>query len=324
MSRVRFHRFAWGVLAFCVVVVLWGAFVRATGAGAGCGSHWPLCNGEVVPRAPAAATLIELTHRLTSGLALLGVVALAVGAFRLFPRGHAARSGAVASLVLMLTEAAVGAGLVLFELVAGNASLARALFMSVHLVNTFLLLAALTLTAHWIGGGGRLSLAGAGAGSLGVVLGLAGMLLVGVSGAVSALGDTLFPAGSLGQGLAQDLSPTAHLFVRLRVFHPLIAVVVGIFLVFIGRQAAAGGAAGAGGDSRRAVALGNRITLLVVAQLAAGTLNVGLLAPIWLQLVHLLLADLLWIALVLLAAERLRAREALGGLAGASLAVSET
>ena len=209
----------------------------------------------------------------------------------------------------------------LFELVAGNASLARALFMSVHLVNTFLLLAALTLTAHWIGGGARLSLgAGGAAGSAGALaLGLAGLLVVGVSGAVSALGDTLFPAGSLGQGLAQDLSPTAHLFVRLRVFHPLIAVVVGLFLVFIGRRPAA-----PGGDSPRAVALGNRITLLVVAQLAAGTLNVGLLAPVWLQLAHLLLADLLWIALVLLAAERLRPREVAAGLAAPSLAVSET
>src|SRR5829696_8162535 len=117
MKLGRFAIYAWAVLAYNLLVILWGAYVRATGSGAGCGSHWPLCNGEVVPRAAAAQTLIEFTHRATSGLALLAVVALVAWVFQAFPRRHPARKGAASSLVLILTEAAVGAGLVLFELV---------------------------------------------------------------------------------------------------------------------------------------------------------------------------------------------------------------
>ena len=149
-------QFAWGVLAYNLAVILWGAYVRASGSGAGCGAHWPLCNGEVIPRAPSVATLIEYSHRLTSGLALLGVVALLVWTWRACAAGHPARRGAVLSLLFIITEAAVGAGLVLFELVADNATMARAMFMAAHLVNTFLLVAALTLTAWWLSGGGPL------------------------------------------------------------------------------------------------------------------------------------------------------------------------
>ena len=141
----RFSTFAWGVLGFNVLVIIWGAFVRATGSGAGCGSHWPLCNGELVPRAPQVETLIEFSHRITSGIALLGVVALLIWAMRSFPRGHHVRKAAGASMFFMVTEALVGAGLVPFEYVAHNVSIARAYWMAGHLTNTFLLLAALTL-----------------------------------------------------------------------------------------------------------------------------------------------------------------------------------
>jgi len=192
----RLARFAWLVLGYVVAVILWGAYVRATGSGAGCGAHWPLCNGEVVPRAPDAEMLVEFSHRITSGLALLAVVALLAWVRRGCARGHPARRAAGWSLVLMLTEAAVGAGLVLFRLVADNASMARALFMAVHLVNTFLLLACLALTAHFLSGGRPVRVSSR-PGVAGVLAaGFAGLLLAGVSGAIAALGDTLFPATS--------------------------------------------------------------------------------------------------------------------------------
>ena len=149
----RFAAYAWCVLAFNILVVLWGAYVRASGSGAGCGSHWPLCNGEVVPRSPALATIIEFTHRVTSGLALALVAGLVAWAFRAFPRRHPARLGAVLSLAFILSEALIGAGLVLFEHVAKNASTARAWSLSAHLVNTLTLLACLALTAWWASGG---------------------------------------------------------------------------------------------------------------------------------------------------------------------------
>src|SRR6188472_342187 len=110
----RLARFAWAVLAYNVAVIVWGAYVRATGSGAGCGAHWPLCNGTVILRAPAVETLIEFSHRATSGLSLILVVVLFFWARRVAAAGHPVRLGATLSLAFMLSEAALGAGLVLF------------------------------------------------------------------------------------------------------------------------------------------------------------------------------------------------------------------
>ena len=295
----RFARYAWITLAYNIAVILWGAMVRATGSGAGCGSHWPLCNGEVIPRAPRLETVIELSHRLTSGVALLMVVGLLVWAFRARPRGHAVRKAAGLSLFFMLTEAAVGAGLVLFELVADNQSMARAMFMATHLANTFLLLGAMTLTAHFAGGGAPFRLRGQGLLGGGLVLGAAGLLLAGVSGAIAALGDTLFPATSLAHALEQDLLPTAHLLIRLRLFHPVIAVAAAALTFYLALRVL-NGRFGPETDRFAWWTVG-----LVVLQILAGAVNVLLLAPVWLQIVHLLLADLLWIAFLRLGATAL-------------------
>jgi heme A synthase len=298
----RLGRYAWLVLGYNVAVILWGSVVRVTGSGAGCGSHWPLCNGEVVPRAAAIETLVEYSHRLTSGLALLMVAGLVAWSFRARPRGHPARRGAVLGLVFILGEAAVGAGLVLFELVANDKSVARALFMATHLVNTFLLLGALTLAAHWASGGAPVRLRGRGSLAAGVGVGLAGVLVVGMSGAVAALGDTLFPAASLAHALQQDASPAAHALVRLRLIHPVLAVLVGLGLLFLTWHVS---------DSQQDAANhARRTAALVVVQTLAGVLNVALLAPAFLQVVHLLLADLVWISLVLTSALALDARPA--------------
>jgi heme A synthase len=298
MKRERFAIYAWLVLAYNLFVVLWGAFVRATGSGAGCGSHWPLCNGVVMPRAPEIETLIEFAHRISSGVALLAVVLLVFWAMRAFPTGHRVRGGAIAVLVLIIVEAMLGAGLVLFELVAYNDSMLRAGSMIAHLVNTFLLVGAMALTAWWASGGRALRFRRQGA--LPWLLGAAllGVLVIGASGAVAALGDTLFPARSLSESLAADRSAASHLLVRLRVLHPLIAVVVAAYLLIVARVVLR--------ISEASLAAARSLTILVVLQLFAGLANVFLLAPIWLQLVHLLLADLVWISLVVLAASALQ------------------
>lgn len=298
----RLARFAWLALAYTLAVILWGAYVRASGSGAGCGAHWPLCNGEVIPRSPSVETLIEYSHRLTSGLALLAVVALLVWTRRAVPSGHPARRGAAWSVFFMLTEAAVGAGLVLFELVADNATMARAMFMAAHLVNTFFLVAAQTLTAWWLSGGRAVALRPLRA-TTAVWLALAAALLLsGMSGAVAALGDTLYPATSHAEGLAQTLSPTSHILLRLRALHPLIAVVAGVLLMFAAPRL---GADGDGTASR----LGRAVLLLAAVQMLGGILNLLLLAPVWMQMVHLLLADALWIAFMLLGAQVLATPE---------------
>jgi heme A synthase len=295
----RLTRFAWLVLAWNLAVILWGAFVRATGSGAGCGAHWPLCNGQVVPRAPALETMVEFTHRATSGVALLLVLGLALWVFRDRSKGHPARRAAAGSVLFILVEAAVGALLVLFGLVADNDSVARALFMAGHLANTFVLLACLGLTVHWCGTDERVR--GEAVSRFGwmFALGAVGLVAVGKSGAVAALGDTLYPAQSILGALAQDLSPTAHLLVQLRIAHPILAL-AGVLLVAF----AAGRVLQATADAR-ARGLAWAASGLALLQLAVGLLNVALLAPVWLQIVHLLLADLLWIAFVLLAARAL-------------------
>lgn len=304
MRRTAFERCAWGVLAYNLLVIVWGAFVRATGSGAGCGSHWPLCNGEVLPRAESVETLIELTHRLTSGLAGLLVLGLTVAAFRSFPRRHPGRRAAVAALVFLVIEALIGAGLVRFELVADDASVARALVMAAHLVNTFLLVASLALTAWHARREAGASPPGDAAAPAArrttwraATAGGALLLAVGVSGAVAALGDTLFPASSFREGWRQELSPGAHFLLRLRIAHPVLAAVAALAVPalagwMVRRQPAPGA-------RRWAV----RLYALVAVQVIAGFVNLALAAPVWLQLAHLLLADLVWIAWVLLASE---------------------
>ena len=274
--------------------------MRATGSGAGCGNHWPLCNGEVLPRTETAETFIELTHRLSSAVDGLLVLVLLVWAWRAFPRRHPVRLAAAGAFVFLISEALLGAGLVRFELVADDASTARALVMAAHLVNTFLLLAWLAATAAWsqrpADDRRRPFAAPAGDPAPWVLAALlAAMLVLGVSGAVTALGDTLFPSGSFREGLAQDASPTAHALVRLRIWHPVLALVVGLATVY------AAGWLRRRRPSPRVRQWATALVALFVLQLLLGVVNVLLAAPVWMQLVHLLVADLVWIALVLLA-----------------------
>jgi len=292
-----YARFAWGVLAFNLLVVLWGAYVRASGSGAGCGSHWPLCNGEVVPRSPAVATLIEFGHRTTSGIALLLVAALVIGAWRRFPPRHAARLASACAAFFLITEALIGAGLVLLELVAQNASVARGYWVAGHLVNTFLLIAALTLTAWWAAAPpGRLRRE---AKPIIFAVAAASLIVLGVSGAVTALGDTLFPAASLAEAETQTFAESAHVFIRLRIWHPALALATGAFLAFTAFSAVTHA-------PRRAVRrLAVGLVALFLLQLGVGLANVWLLAPIGMQLVHLFLSHLIWITLVLLSANAL-------------------
>lgn len=294
MQNKKFSLFAWGVVGWNLLVILWGAYVRATGSGAGCGSHWPLCNGQVIPQNPQVHTLIEFTHRLTSGAALLLVLGMILWGRRIFARGHPVRLGLSISGVFIVVEALLGAGLVLLELTAENDSMARAAAMAIHLANTFILLACLSLTAAWASGLPPLRLRRQKYLPW-LILGMVGIVLIGMSGAVTALGDTLFPAESLRAGLEADRDPSAHFLIRLRVYHPLIAVLTAAYTAYLIRHLFG-----------RYDGLPRRLLLLLSAafglQLTAGMVNLLLLAPIPMQLIHLLLADMTWIAYVLSAA----------------------
>jgi heme A synthase len=303
--HTKFARFATFVLGYNLLVVMWGAYVRATGSGAGCGAHWPLCNGEMIPRAPSTEMIVEFSHRASSGLALLAVVALLVWAFRAFEAGHPARRGAVLAMVFMLTEAGLGAGLVLFRLVADNPSTARAFAMMAHLANTFLLLASIALTAHWGAGGADVDCRVRGRGRVIGLLaaGLIGLMAVGKTGAIAALGDTLYHARSMAEGLTADLAPASNLLIRLRVLHPALAMLMACVLIFAVSRVPLPAMTVTG---RRAAKV---VTVLAIVEVLLGFANLWLLAPVWMQMIHLLVADLLWIAVILLAASALARSE---------------
>lgn len=304
-STKKFAGYTWTVLGVNLLVILWGAYVRATGSGAGCGSHWPSCNGQVIPLAPTTETMIEFIHRLTSGAAFLLVLGMFVWGLRKLPKGHPARWGVTLSMIFMVIEALVGAGLVLIEWTVGG----KAAFIALHLANTFLLVASIALTAYWLTpelsgtepGGLRLKEQGAAPWVFG--LGLLLVMVIGATGAITAQGDTIFPVESLAEGIAQDFSPDSHFIIQLRVLHPIAAVVTGFYTLFLALMY--GMLRTEPLIKRLATVLG----VLFVVQLIAGLINLVLLAPIPMQILHLLLADLVWIAMVLLSASVLSAGE---------------
>jgi cytochrome c oxidase assembly protein subunit 15 len=287
------ERFAWGVAGYNVLVILWGALVRATGSGAGCGNHWPLCNGQVIPLSPTLHTIIEFTHRCMTGGATFAVLGLLVWTFLATEKGLAARVFAVASTVLLLNEALLGALLVKLGYVTGNQSIGRMVVLSVHLSNTLLLLSSLTLTAWslrtlqpWTN---LLKIKEIGY----IAIGLGATLVVGVTGSMAALGDTLFPAATLQEAFAQDVAAGSPWLLRLRWVHPASAVLAAVFVLWLMMRAP-----GASAAQLARVVIG-----LLVAQFVLGIADVLLLAPAWMQILHLLGADLYWIALVALSAK---------------------
>ena len=298
------ERFAWGVVGYNILVILWGALVRATGSGAGCGNHWPLCNGQVIPLSPTLHTIIEFTHRQMVTGSVLTLILLVTWTFRATLKGSAARVFAVISAVLLVNEAFLGALLVKLGYVTGNQSVGRVVVLGVHLSNTLLLLAALTLTAialgmrvSWREVGVRLAQGRTAA--LMTAAGLLATLVVGVSGSLAALGDTLFPSTSLRAAFAADFDAHSPWILRLRGIHPASAVVAAAFVVWMLWRARA-----------QDVGWPLRFTGVMLAmQFVLGIADVVLLAPVWMQIVHLLGADMFWVSLVSLSAASLIGRE---------------
>jgi cytochrome c oxidase assembly protein subunit 15 len=288
------QRFAWSVLVYNVAVILWGSIVRATGSGAGCGEHWPLCNGTVMQHSPRMETMIELTHRVTSGIALIAMLALLAWTFAATTKRHLARASVVAAAILTFNEALLGALLVLLGKVAHDQSTSRAVYLSLHLANTLLLLAALALTAHFLSRSvgymrGSVEYRSTGVASVGMLA----TLFVGVSGSLAALGDTLFPATSFRSALAQDFSANSTWLLRIRWLHPTLGFIAGAFICWLIFN-------GAWRGRNRGLAMS--VVALLALQYALGAADIALLAPTWMQIVHLLGADMLWIALVVLTA----------------------
>lgn len=297
----RFARYAWFVVAYNLVVILWGVFLRASKSGDGCGQHWLTCHGEVVPSAPELKTVIEFSHRITSALAGIFLIVLLVWAWRIWRRRKAETNhifkASVASFVFVVIEGLLGAGLVLTGNTAENLTPTRPIWMAAHLINTLILLTFLTLTAWFASGGKRFNFKTEPRVLLLLGAGVLGLLLIGISGSIAALSNMIFPSETLAEGLAKDFSATSHLILRLRVSHPILSIMTSVYLIFL-----AGWLRKKSGNAPGVIRWSNGLSLLILGQVAFGAVTLLTGAPILMQLGHLLLADLVWIAFVLLSA----------------------
>lgn len=292
----RFAKFAWFTLAYNVVVILWGVFLRASKSGDGCGQHWLTCHGELIPSAPELKTIIEFSHRMTTGPAFLFVLVLFIWAAYKFGKSDTVTKAAAVSFVFIVTEVLVGAGLVLTGNTAETLTAARPFWAIGHLVNTFTLLAFLTLTA-WFANGRQLFNYRHNAKAVGLVaLAVAAILFVGASGSIAALSNMLFPSETISEGLAKDFSGTSNILLRLRLSHPIVSILTGVYVLFLAGWLKA--TAGLSNVTRWS----NIVSVIVLLQIAFGAGTLLTLGPILMQLGHLLLADLLWISFVILVA----------------------
>lgn len=295
---------AWITLGIVVATIVMGAVVRATHSGDGCGASWPACEGRLVfPGTDDTSRLIEFSHRMISGLSLVAMVGLMLLVHRVFAASHAARKAVRWSMALLVLEALIGAAIVLYGWVADNESVARQISVPVHLVNTFLLTASMALTIWLIEGGSMPVLRGAGRRGK-VLLGLAVvLLLIAATGATTSLADTLFAAESLTEGIRADFAGESEFIVRLRIVHPLLAISGGLLLGWFAYR-----------HMEEAEASGHpwpaRIVLFgVLVQALLGFIHIALLTPLATGLLHLFVAQALWIGLMFLALVLLQPRE---------------
>ncbi len=300
---------AWSTLVFNMAVIIGGTIVRATGSGAGCGESWPKCGDQFVPPNDTVETLIEYSHRVSSVMAGIGVAAMFFLALWVFEKGHIVRKAATVSGFILVIEALLGAALVLFGWVEDDISVGRMIAVALHLTNTFLLLGALTLTAWW-GSGNKPPRAGIPRTTRRWLLaGAVVIMVVGATGALNAIADAVFPADSVAEGVAAEFGPTAPLLLRLRVLHPMIAVLGGLFVAYSTVRVA---------DSERSRWWSNAVVLIVFTQMFIGIANIFLLTPLAMQMLHLFVADVLWLAFVLFAATATESADEPSGLARAT------
>lgn len=301
-NRRLFSAVAWATLAFNVLVVIGGAIVRATGSGDGCGETWPKCGDQFIPSSPTVETVIEFSHRVSSFVAGIGVLFVVILAFRCFAKGDIVRRAAVLSGVVLVVEALVGAALVVFGWVDDDISVGRLIVVPLHLANTFVLLGALTATAWWGSGFDKPRRSWRSKSGRWIAVGAAVLIVLGATGALNALADTIFPSDSVTGDLASKFGPTAPLLSKLRVIHPFVSVIGGMLVAWI-----------ATGEARRASERTKRfatiVTFVMLSQVFVGIANIFFLTPLIIQVIHLLVADILWIAYVLFAVSLMGDRE---------------
>lgn len=268
-NALTLSRWMYGLWVYTLIVILWGAWVRMSHSGDGCGDHWPLCAGKVIPNFEQTKTWIEYTHRLMSGLYGIFVVLLFFKIKKNFVSKQIQKLDYL-FLFFMISEALLGALLVKGQLVTENDSFTRLVVMSLHQLNsfmltgvTYLLYLALKKFPEEVSLHNK---------KLNLIF-----ILLPLTGAIAALSTTLFPAISVWQGILQDFSTQSHLFIRLRILHPLFAVTIGVFFIswlYIKNQ--------------------TRFAMEFTFAVFIGIITLVTLSPVYLKLAHLGLAHYLW------------------------------
>lgn len=297
----RYKQISRVLIFYTLIVIVWGAWVRISHSGDGCGDTWPLCNGQIIPEAEQNKTWVEFSHRITSGLFGIFILAMWWRARSLFPKQHAARFWASMSLIFTISEALLGAKLVLFGLVGSNDTPFRALVMSLHLINSLLLVGSLTLqwdASHPISWKSRTtklwnlpSLSNYRITTSMIAI----FMMIGITGAIAALSTTLFPSESLIEGLKQDFSQGSHFLIRLRVLHPIMAVFLGgglILILHLLKQM----------TDKTEIEFQNRTRYLqsaLVFAILMGSMTLLKLSPTYMKVIHLISVHTAWIFLVL-------------------------
>lgn len=255
-----------------MLVILWGAWVRISHSGDGCGDHWPLCGGDYLPDFSQKKTWVEYTHRIMSGL--YGLIVIYI--FASFRRHSSAlvKKLNLFLLLLMLSEAILGAILVKGHLVTINDSVLRLFVMSLHQFNSFMLTGVTFLFYTVISRQlNKISFYNP--------LLLLLFVVLPITGAIAALSTTLFPSISLWQGILQDLSSETHLFIKLRIIHPLMAcIIAGGFIIWCYSKNL------------------NRLAIEFLIAFSIGVVTLLTLSPFYLKLAHLLIAHILWARLI--------------------------
>ncbi|MFB0900591.1 MAG: COX15/CtaA family protein [Dehalococcoidia bacterium] len=296
MNLLKINYFSIFVVVYTLINILIGVVVRSTGSGAGCGVSWPSCNGAIFISGSVQSELIEYIHRLSSGINLLLVILLFLIIIKFLRNNHNAVLFSALSVCFIFIEAGIGAFIVFYQWVADNSSMGRAIVVPFHLVNTFFLMFFLIATTWILFQNNRLNL------NFKILslshwkkflFGFLLFFLLSTSGATSALADTLFEAIDLKSELLSDISGNAHILSRIRIFHPIIAICTVFWITYCSKNI------NLIYKNKIMKRLYNYLIFSFIIEFCIGILNVLLLVPIFLQIVHLLIAHLVWTFMVI-------------------------
>ena len=270
-------------LFLSIVSILAGAFVRATGSGDGCGATWPTCKGRIIPALTDTSELIEFSHRSVSGL-LLVVTLIIFSKTRKFQKGSLVKSVTNYLTFFVIFEAIIGAIIVLFEWVGLNSSLPRIVAVPIHLVNTFGLLGCYAILYKIVED--DLKEIKSIFDKNFILISLL-FLLSGATGSITALADVLFPSASFIEGFLEDFDKTSEALTRLRILHPIISSALSVVLYVYSTRI----------NKKYGVNVKLLKTFVIVAVLL-GVFNVISNIVLPLSILHLAIADFLWISYI--------------------------